>query len=94
LELENTKTRETRVLPVNGVFFYIGLKPVTRILEGVAQLDKAGHVITDENMATSAKGIFAAGDVRHKLLRQIATAVGDGATAAFAVERYLESFSP
>jgi len=93
LELENSKTRETRVLPVTGVFFYIGLKPITGILEGVAELDRAGHVITDENMATSARGIFAAGDVRHKLLRQIATAVGDGATAAFAVERYLESFS-
>jgi len=48
-------------------------------------------VITDGNMATSAPGIFAAGDVRHKLLRQVTTAVGDGATAAFAVERYLES---
>jgi len=50
-------------------------------------------VITDDHMATSAPGIFAAGDVRQKLLRQVTTAVGDGATAAFAAERYIESLS-
>lgn len=93
LELNNVKTRETRTLPVNGVFFYVGLKPITEFLNGVVKLDEQGYVITDENMATSAGGIFAAGDVRQKLLRQVTTAVGDGATAAFAVERYLESLS-
>jgi thioredoxin reductase (NADPH) len=54
-------------------------------------LDDQGYVLTDDNMATSAVGIFAAGDVRKKLLRQIATAVGDGAIAAFAAEKYIES---
>ena len=49
-----------------------------------------GYIITDENMQTSQKGIFAAGDVRRKLLRQVVTAVADGATAAFAAEKYLE----
>jgi thioredoxin reductase (NADPH) len=91
LELRNVKTRETRKLQVNGVFFYVGLKPITGFLGEVVKLDERGYVITDENMATSAAGIFAAGDVRQKLLRQVTTAVGDGATAAFAVERYLES---
>jgi thioredoxin reductase (NADPH) len=93
LELKNVKTRETRTLPVNGVFFYVGLRPITEFLDGVVKLNEQGYVITDENMATSAAGIFAAGDVRQKLLRQVTTAVGDGATAAFAVERYLESLS-
>ncbi len=91
LELKNVKTQETRTLQVNGVFFYAGLKPITGFLGGVVKLDDRGYVITDGNMATSAPGIFAAGDVRQKLLRQVTTAVGDGATAAFAVERYLES---
>ncbi len=93
LELKNVQTGETRVLPVNGVFFYVGLRPITEFLNGIVTLDEQGYVITDERMGTSTAGIFAAGDVRRKLLRQIATAVGDGATAAFAAERYLESFS-
>jgi thioredoxin reductase (NADPH) len=71
----------------------VGLKPNTEFLKGIVSMDEQGYVITDANMATSAPGIFAAGDVRQKLLRQVATAVGDGATAAFAVERYLESLS-
>ncbi len=60
-------------------------------LKGIVNLDDQGYVLTDENMATSAPGIFAAGDVRQKLLRQVSTAVGDGALAAFAAERYIES---
>ncbi|MGQ9694822.1 MAG: thioredoxin-disulfide reductase [Thermodesulfobacteriota bacterium] len=90
LELKNVKTQEKRLLPVKGVFFYVGLRPMTNFLKDLIKLDERGYIITDENMATSVPGIFAAGDVRQKLLRQVATAVGDGATAAFAVERYLE----
>jgi len=91
LELKNVKTQERRILKVSGVFFYVGLKPNTGFLREIVKMDEGGYVITDENMATSAPGVFAAGDVRQKLLRQVTTAVGDGATAAFAVERYLES---
>jgi thioredoxin reductase (NADPH) len=91
LELKNLKTQEMQTLKVRGVFFYVGLKPNTEFLRGVVKLDAQGYVITDADMATSAPGIFAAGDVRQKLLRQVTTAVGDGATAAFAVERYIES---
>ncbi len=91
LELKNLKTQLTRTLPVKGVFFYVGLKPNTEFLKLVVELDDQGYVITDVNLATSAPGIFAAGDVRQKQLRQVATAVGDGATAAFAVEQYIES---
>jgi thioredoxin reductase (NADPH) len=93
IELKNLKTQEKQILKVSGVFFYVGLKPNTEFLRGIVEMDEQGYVITDGNMATSAPGIFAAGDVRQKLLRQVATAVGDGATAAFAVERYIESFS-
>lgn len=91
LELKNVRTQATRFLPVKGVFFYVGLRPMTGFLKDLVKLDERGYILTDENMATSAPGIFAAGDVRQKLLRQVTTAVGDGATAAFAVERYLET---
>jgi thioredoxin reductase (NADPH) len=91
LELKNLKTQEKQTLKVSGVFFYVGLKPNTEFLRGVVSMDEQGYLITDENMATSAPGIFAAGDVRQKVLRQVTTAVGDGATAAFAVERYVDS---
>jgi thioredoxin reductase (NADPH) len=91
LELQNVKTQGTRSLKVGGVFFYVGLLSNAGFLRGTLNLDDQGYVLTDDTMATSAVGIFAAGDVRKKLLRQIATAVGDGAMAAFAAERYIES---
>jgi len=91
LELQNVKTKGTRSLKVGGVFFYVGLLSNAGFLRGTLNLDDQGYVLTDDTMATSAVGVFAAGDVRKKLLRQIATAVGDGATAAFAAERYIES---
>jgi thioredoxin reductase (NADPH) len=93
VELRNVKTREVQTLKVRGVFFYVGLKPNTEFLRGIVKMDEQGYVITGDDMATSAPGIFAAGDVRQKLLRQVTTAVGDGATAAFAAERYIESLS-
>jgi thioredoxin reductase (NADPH) len=91
LELQNVKTQDTRSLKVGGVFFYVGSLSNTEFLKGILNLDSQGYVLTDDTMATSAAGVFAAGDVRKKLLRQVATAVGDGATAAFAAEKYIES---
>jgi thioredoxin reductase (NADPH) len=91
LELRNVKTQDTRSLKVGGVFFYVGSLSNTEFLKGILNLDSQGYVLTDDTMATSAAGLFAAGDVRKKLLRQVATAVGDGATAAFAAEKYIES---
>ena len=91
LELQNVKTKSPRSLKVGGVFFYVGWLSNTGFLKGTLNLDDQGYVLTDDNLATSAAGVFAAGDVRKKLLRQIATAVGDGATAAFAAEKYIES---
>lgn len=88
--LENVLTQEQTKMPVDGVFILIGLDPNTRMLQGVINLDEQGYIVTDDNMRTNIPGVFAAGDVRHKLLRQIVTACADGAIAATAAERYLE----
>ena len=88
--VKNVKTGEMSELKTEGVFLFIGLLPRTQFLHGLVNLDEAGYIITDKNCETSVKGIFAAGDCRKKMLRQVATAVGDGATAAFAAEKYLE----
>ncbi len=89
--VKNVKTGEIKELETDGVFLFVGLSPRTQFLKGIVQMDEGGYIVTNEDCETSAKGIFAVGDCRKKLLRQIATAVGDGATAAFAAEKYLES---
>jgi thioredoxin reductase (NADPH) len=86
--VKNVKTGEVTELNTEGVFLFVGLSPRTQFLKGLVNLDAAGYIVTDENCETSVKGIFAAGDCRKKLLR-VAT-VGDGATAAFAAEKYLK----
>ena len=91
LMLENVITRQTVKVPVDGVFILIGLDPNTKMLEGQINLDEHGYIITDENMQTNVPGVYAAGDVRRKLLRQIVTACADGAIAATAAEKYIES---
>jgi len=88
--VKNVKTGETREIEADGVFLFIGLVPRTQFLKGLISLDENGYILTNENCETSVRGIFAAGDCRKKLLRQISTSVGDGATAAFAAEKYLE----
>lgn len=90
LSLKNVKTGQERTLPVSGVFVWAGITPNTNWLKDTVVLDERGFIITNAEMATNQKGIYAAGDVRSKLLRQISTAVGDGAIAAFACEQYLE----
>jgi thioredoxin reductase (NADPH) len=89
--VKNVKTGEIKEFETEGAFLFVGLLPRTESVRGLVQMDEAGYIITDDNCETSVKGIFAGGDCRKKLLRQIATAVGDGATAAFAAEKYLES---
>ncbi|HFC98497.1 MAG TPA: thioredoxin-disulfide reductase [Thermosulfurimonas dismutans] len=89
VRIKNVKTDEERVLEVGGVFIFIGIQPHTEWLEGVLALDEGGFIITDAEMRTSLPGVFAAGDVRAKSCRQIVTAVGDGATAAYMAELYL-----
>ncbi|MEI9479275.1 MAG: thioredoxin-disulfide reductase [Deltaproteobacteria bacterium] len=88
--VKNVKTGELNEFKAEGVFLFVGLSPRTEFLKGLVNLDEAGYISTNENCETSVKGIFAAGDCRKKLLRQVVTSVGDGATAAFAAEKYLE----
>ncbi len=90
LTISSVKTGESRLLPVKGVFVFVGNTPNTAFLPKNVQLDEQGFVITDTEMRTSVPGIFAAGDVRSKQCRQVVTAVGDGATAAQAAFLYLE----
>ena len=90
LKLRNVKTKKSSTLEVAGVFVAVGLKPNSQQFADVVKLSKTGHIVTDEMMATSVPGIFAAGDVRQSSARQIASAVGDGATAALAVFSYLK----
>jgi thioredoxin reductase (NADPH) len=90
--LKNVKTGATWEKPISGLFIFVGIRPNTAFLQETVVLDEQGFIVTKETLETSAPGIFAAGDVRKKFLRQLSTAVGDGATAAFAVEKYLEKF--
>ncbi len=89
LLLENVKTKETSELKVQGCFIFIGIMPNSELVEGLVELDESGFIVTDEYCRTSVPGIFAAGDVRKSPLKQIATAVGEGAIAAVSAERYL-----
>ncbi len=89
VKIEDLKTGEQRVLDVSGVFIYVGVKPASYLVRDLADLDPRGYVITDDKMATRTPGLFAAGDVRDKPLRQIVTAVADGAVAAVSADRYL-----
>jgi thioredoxin reductase (NADPH) len=91
IDLKNVKTGELTHLPVMGVFIFVGYIPNNELVKGQLELDEWGFVKTNNDMQTSVPGVFAAGDIRSKILRQVATAVGEGATAVFAVERYLES---
>lgn len=90
LTLKNLKDGKESVLDVDGVFIYIGTEPNTFICDMGLKTDEMGFLITDERMMTNVEGVFAAGDVRSKPLRQIVTAVNDGAVAAVAAEKYIE----
>jgi len=87
--IENKKDGRKRELSTSGVFIAVGQRPNTDFVRGVVSLDEQGYIVTDAECTTSVPGIFAAGDVRKKGLRQITTAVGDGALAAAAAERYI-----
>ena len=80
---------EERTLELDGVFAAVGTVPNSKLLNGIAELDSHGYVVADETGVTSAQGIFAAGDVRTKQLRQVSTAVADGANSVCSLERFL-----
>ena len=90
LKLRNVETGQQSILKVDGVFVAIGLTPNSQSFFNILETDDAGYIVTDETMTTSAPGIFAAGDIRRNSPRQIAAAVGDGATAALSTFKYLQ----
>ena len=87
--IRNTKTGEEKEIEMKAVFGYIGTEPKTDLFKQDIKLDKQGYIITDENMNTNVRGVYAAGDVRAKRYRQITTAVSDGTIAALEAEKYI-----
>jgi len=91
VEVRNLKTGEVKRIDVEGVFVFVGYEPQGGFFPPGMELDSTGFIVTDQNYRTSIPGIYAAGDVRSKNVRQVATAVGDGAGAASTVISYLET---
>ena len=89
VRLKNVLTGEESTLDCDGVFISIGRKPVTGLVKGQLELDPGGYIIADETTRTSIPGVYAVGDVRAKPLRQVVTAVADGAVAVHMAEEYL-----
>ncbi|EQB90050.1 thioredoxin reductase (NADPH) [Clostridium punense] len=90
LLIKNVKTGEETELPVNGCFVFVGYLPISELFKGKINMTERGDIITDEEMRTNIPGVFAAGDVREKSLRQVITAAADGAIAATNAEHYIE----
>jgi len=89
VKLRDVNTGEETVLPCDGLFISVGRKPASQLAEGQLELDAGGYIAADETTKTSVPGVFAVGDVRTKLLRQVVTAVADGAVAVHMAEEYL-----
>lgn len=90
IEVKNLKTNEIKKIEAEGIFIYIGMIPQTEVFKDLNILDEKGYVIADENMLTSVEGVFVAGDVRQKEIRQVVTATSDGAIAAQSAYKYIE----
>jgi thioredoxin reductase (NADPH) len=90
LVIKNVKTEEVTELAVNGCFVFVGYLPISELFRGKITMTERGDIITDEEMRTNIPGVFAAGDVREKSLRQVITAAADGAIAATNAEHYIE----
>ncbi|KPK29126.1 MAG: thioredoxin reductase [Nitrospira bacterium SG8_3] len=93
IELKNVKTGEISRKEAQGVFIFVGTKPNADLINGMVKQDESGFVVSNDKMETSVPGVFAAGDIRSKPWRQISTAVGEGATASFYAEKYLEDLN-
>ncbi|SBW08371.1 conserved hypothetical protein [uncultured delta proteobacterium] len=87
--LKNVKTGELVTIPVDSCFLFIGYLPNTEIFKDQLEMNRAGYLLSNERMETNIPGVFAAGDVRDKFLKQVATAVGDGAIAGYSAEKYI-----
>lgn len=90
VRLKDVKTGAGREIAVDGIFVFVGLTPNTAVFKDILPLDQGGYITVDADMRTSARGIFACGDCTAKRLRQVVTACGDGATAAFSAQLYVE----
>lgn len=90
VKIKNLKTNEEKAVAVDGIFVYVGKEPISELFRGFIDIDERGYITTDAKMQTSRKGVFAAGDVRQTPLRQVVTAVADGAIAAVSAEQYIE----
>lgn len=93
LKLRNVRSNEHRDLAATGIFVFVGFRPNTGVVVGHVDHDEMGYLLTNDKMETSIPGLFAAGDVRSQLTRQVTTAVGDATTAAIAVEKYLKALA-
>lgn len=91
LLIKDIKTGETKELPVDGIFIAVGIHPYSELIQNLANCDEAGYVLAGEDCASSCQGIYVAGDIRKKPLRQIVTAVADGANAAVAAADYIRN---
>lgn len=91
LKIRNKETGETKEIPASGVFIAVGMDPVSELAKGVCDLNERGYIIAGEDCATSAPGVYAAGDIRTKHLRQVITAVADGACAVSSAEVYIRT---
>lgn len=89
VKLKDVNTGEETTIPCDGVFISVGRKPATELVQGQLELDRSGYIIADETAKTNLPGVYAVGDVRTKPLRQVVTAVADGATAVHMAEEYL-----
>jgi thioredoxin reductase (NADPH) len=89
-KVKDVHTGKIREVAAEGAFIFVGRLPYTDMFKGLVKMDKAGFIITDENLRTKAPGIFAAGDCRAKLFRQVVTAAGDGANAVHSAELYID----
>ena len=90
VKVKNVETGGLSEISADGIFIFVGRLPYTEIFKGLVEMDKTGFIITDENMRTNATGLFAAGDCRAKLFRQVVTAAGDGANAVHSAELYID----
>ena len=90
VKVKNVQTGGLSEISADGIFIFVGRLPYTEIFKGLVEMDKTGFIITDENMRTNAAGLFAAGDCRAKLFRQVVTAAGDGANAVHSAELYID----
>lgn len=90
-EIKDSSTGELSQIKADGAFIYIGSEPMGELFKNFIEKDKSGYIITNNKMETNIKGVYAAGDIRHKRFRQITTATSDGTIAALMAEKYINS---